>query len=282
MNRKSIKFLILLGLAVFSFSLIGCEKNHEKISKKLLKEKQEDRCLELIEALEEELDNDKNYKWDGNRFKLSVEGTLKETIDDIVAFHKENHAFLDKKGNFIDEKWNDWMYFYNNPEKIEDSEMQLVTSCFICIEKNSYIPIYEFESSLEQIDYKTLIKESEDFSELVQDKEDELTDQKILQLMYDSVKETFEGLSSKINIRIGRSGNKLYVQLKADVGEENITYICKKEGDRYSATLHSFDFTNAAGLYKQFIMDQSDLYGFAYNYGAFIGLLKNWKNAYQE
>ena len=43
MNRKSIKFLILLGLAVFSFSLIGCEKNHEKISKKLLKEKQEDR-----------------------------------------------------------------------------------------------------------------------------------------------------------------------------------------------------------------------------------------------
>ena len=104
MNRKSIKFLILLGLAVFSFSLIGCEKNHEKISKKLLKEKQEDRCLELIEALEEELDNNKNYKWDGNRFKLSVEGTLKETIDDIVAFHKENHAFLDKKGNFIDEK----------------------------------------------------------------------------------------------------------------------------------------------------------------------------------
>ena len=51
MNRKSIKFLILLGLAVFSFSLIGCEKNHEKISKKLLKEKQEDRCLELIEAM---------------------------------------------------------------------------------------------------------------------------------------------------------------------------------------------------------------------------------------
>ena len=60
MNRKSIKFLILLGLAVFSFSLIGCEKNHEKISKKLLKEKQEDRCLELIEALEDEL-KDKVY-----------------------------------------------------------------------------------------------------------------------------------------------------------------------------------------------------------------------------
>ena len=55
----------------------------------------------MIEALEEELDNNKNYKWDGNRFKLSVEGTLKETIDDIVAFHKENHAFLDKKGNLL-------------------------------------------------------------------------------------------------------------------------------------------------------------------------------------
>ena len=63
MNRKSIKFLILLGLAVFSFSLIGCEKNHEKISKKLLKEKQEDRCLELIEALEDELDKRNNVKY---------------------------------------------------------------------------------------------------------------------------------------------------------------------------------------------------------------------------
>ena len=63
MNRKSIKFLILLGLAVFSFSLIGCEKNHEKILKKLLKEKQEDRCLELIEALEDELDKRNNVKY---------------------------------------------------------------------------------------------------------------------------------------------------------------------------------------------------------------------------
>lgn len=59
MNRKSIKFLILLGLAVFSFSLIGCEK----ISKKLLKEKQEDRCLELIEALEDELDKRNKVKY---------------------------------------------------------------------------------------------------------------------------------------------------------------------------------------------------------------------------
>ena len=63
MNRKSIKFLILLGLAVFSFSLIGCEKNYEKISKKLLKEKQEDRCLELIEALEDELDKRNKVKY---------------------------------------------------------------------------------------------------------------------------------------------------------------------------------------------------------------------------
>lgn len=63
MNRKSIKFLILLGFAVFSFSLIGCEKNHEKILKKLLKEKQEDRCLELIEALEDELDKRNKVKY---------------------------------------------------------------------------------------------------------------------------------------------------------------------------------------------------------------------------
>lgn len=153
------KIISIATLLVAAIMFSSCKKDHVKISQKLLDERNESKCSELVEALLDELNSDEYYIWNGSKCVLTFEDELKDKMFEVVSFHKENQDFENKKHEFDEEKWNDWLYFYINAEEAENAQ-ELFTNCFLCLEKEFYNNKADFDNDIDNFDYSDLVYSS--------------------------------------------------------------------------------------------------------------------------
>ncbi|MBR5966048.1 MAG: hypothetical protein IK015_08055 [Treponema sp.] len=249
MILKKLFFALLCCLAIL---LTSCEKNHKKIAKKLLVSADEKNCSALIDSISNELDKDDYYTWNGTKCELKVTGELEELIKKLIDFHEKNHSFVTKKGDFDEEKWDDWMYFKNHSGEVE-KPAELFTNCFLCIEKDDSDNKSEFDSKLVDSSLENIIYSSY-FGESVKEKEDSLTKIKKEQLklqwmgncdilmsdyIWHSVKtinDIFKGLPKSVTITRKVNGKTLIVYAKASADGDEVMSIaaafpCTKLGN---------------------------------------------------
>lgn len=163
-----------ISFAIVSLFFISCNKNHEKIANKMLIKHNENECEVIVQDITEELAKEKYYKWNGTKCVLTVGDELESEIEKLIEFHKENHSFVDKKGNFSQGEFEDWMYFYLNPYETENPD-SVRTDCFICWEKLGFGDYNTFEdnayNSKEELIYNSF------FGNSVREVEEKITEE---------------------------------------------------------------------------------------------------------
>lgn len=160
MKRNLFLLTVIASLAILFTS---CEKNHKKIAEKMLTDKEEPKCIELVQSVWDLVLEDKFYSWTGDKMELNISGDLKDSLDTLIAFHKEKHSFNESE-------WEDWMYYENN--QTEESA-GLHTECFLCKQKNKAQDKEKFDSDL--VPSNAIIYASE-YGNAVQTKEAWLTE----------------------------------------------------------------------------------------------------------
>lgn len=270
----------LSAILAFTCLLMSCKKDYEKNSTRLLLESNEKECSELIDNLFEELNKNDYYKWNGEKCELTFEGELESVMNSIIDFHKQNHNFVNKNDEFDEEKWSDWMHFYDHPEESENHN-ELFTNCFICLIKNQLEDKANFDTKLSDFTKQSLIY-SAYFGSNVQEKEKKLTkikeaeiaEEKIVEAMYKPVSYRFENLPPSIKVSKKRSGNNLYVYASGAGVNVTALYKCSKSGSGYTASLYSVS-VESNGITQTQTLNEYDLWDIPRMYGVLAGVLNS-------
>lgn len=273
------------GIVILSILLFAsCGNNHEKIAKKMLSKYNEPECKNIISNIESELAQEKYYKWNGTKCVLSVEGDLETEIDKLIEFHQSTHNFKDKKNEFNQKEWDNWIYYYNHSDEIDNVDV-VRTDCFICWEKIGSEDFDDFENNLvnskEELIYNSFygssVRKLEDkFTELYKEKQKIEWMSKCSVILTDyiygstkTVNQLLNGLPEIVTVEKETDGNSLIVKAFIMVDDEKVinlesTFQCVKASSNCYCMESNFTYNGQTASGKVYGNVYSDPEGAGY------------------